>query len=103
MTEIERDIRSEIVKAFGWLDAPPELLDTVTEAAKKQLSRAATEIGCDRDLTYILDSWADETKSEHDVLASLQAWNRSAAERALHDVQQGRAPLKAPAKSFPTN
>jgi hypothetical protein len=46
MTEIERDIRSEIVKAFGWLDAPPELLDTVTEAAKKQLSRAATEIGC---------------------------------------------------------
>ena len=97
----EEAIRREIIKAFGWLDAPPELLDTVSDASRKELSRAATEIGCDRDLTYILDAWADETNSEHEVLASLQAWNRSAAERALHDVWLGREPLKPPAKSIP--
>jgi hypothetical protein len=94
----EDSIRREVIKAFGWLDASPEILDTVIDASKKDLSRAATELGADRDLTYILDGWADETLPDHEVLAVLQAWNRSAAERALHDVQQGRAPLKPPAK-----
>jgi hypothetical protein len=94
-------IRREIIKAFGLLDAPPELLDTVTEAARKQLSRAATELGANRDLVYILDCWADESLPDHEVLARLQAWNRSAAERALHDVREGRTPLKPPAKNLP--
>jgi hypothetical protein len=66
-------IRREIIKAFGLLDAPPELLDTVTEAARKQLSRAATELGANRDLVYILDCWADESLPDHEVLARLEA------------------------------
>ena len=73
----------EIITAFGWLDVPPELLARVTEASRKELSGAATELGDDRHLIYILDSWADETRPEHEVLARLQKWNRSAGERPM--------------------
>ena len=97
----EEAIRREIIKAFGWIDARPELLDRVTEASRKELSRAATEAGADRNLVYILDSWADETLPDHEVLARLEAWNRTAAEDALHEMRDGRVPLKPAAKSRP--
>ena len=97
----EEAIRREIIKVFGWLDARPEILDRVSEASRKELSRSATVTGADRELVYILDCWADETLPDHEVLARLEAWNCSAAEQALHDVQQGRAPLKPAAKSLP--
>ena len=93
-------IRREIIKTLGWLDAPPELLDAVPHASKKELTRAATDLGVAPGLAYILDGWADETLDDHEVLAILQAWNRSLAERAMHDVQQGRAPVKPPAHSL---
>jgi len=96
----EQPIRREIIKAFGWIDARP-LLDRVTEASRKELSRAATQAGADRNLVYILDSWADESLAAHEVLARLEAWNRTAAEDALHEMRHGRVRLKAAAKSRP--
>jgi hypothetical protein len=69
MTDLEREIRSEIAKAVARLGGSPEFVATIRGASKKKMYDAAEQLGADRYLLATIGSRGD----------TLKQWNAGAA------------------------
>jgi hypothetical protein len=78
MTEVEREIRSEIAKAVRHLGGSPQLVATIEGKTKDEMYDAAESLGADRYLLATIGSWGD-TLTDDRVLANLKKWNAAAA------------------------
>lgn len=78
MTEIEREIRSEIAKAVRRLGASPELVATIEGKAKEEMYEAAERLGADHQMLAMISSWGG-TLTDEQVLFDLREWNTGAA------------------------
>jgi hypothetical protein len=74
MTEVEREIRSEIAKAVRSLGGPARLVATIEGKTKDEMYRAAEQLGADRFLLAAIGSWRD-TMGDEDALRELRDWN----------------------------
>jgi hypothetical protein len=83
MTEIEREIRSEIAKAVRDLGGSPRLVATIEGKTKQQMYKAAERLGGDRYLLAAIGSWRD-TMDDEDVLRDLRDWNAAEWETPPH-------------------
>src|SRR6266478_9779002 len=78
MTELEREIRSEITRAVQQLGGSPELVATIEGKTKEETYDAAEQLNADRCLLETIGSWGD-TMEDEEVLANLRKWNAGAA------------------------
>ena len=78
MTEIEREIRSEIAKAVRELGGSAELVATIEGKTKEEMYDAAERLGADRYLLAAMGSWRG-TLTDKQVLADLREWNAGGA------------------------
>jgi hypothetical protein len=78
MTEVGREIRSEIAKAVQQLSGSPEFVATVEGKTKDEMYEAAERLGADHQLLATIHSWGDNLTDEQ-VLFYLREWNRGAA------------------------
>jgi hypothetical protein len=81
MTELQREIRSEIAKAVRELGASAELVATIEGKTKDEMYDSAKQLGADRYLLATIGSWGD-TIEDADVLSMLREWNAGAAAEA---------------------
>ena len=71
MTEVEREIRSEVAKAIERLGGTPAWLE---DATPHDIYRVAEQCGADRFLLPTIGSW-DDTLPHEEVLADLRRLN----------------------------
>jgi len=87
MTDIEREIRSEIAKAVRDLGGSPEIVSTIEGKTKAEMYDGAESLGADRYLLAAIGSWGD-TLTDQQVLQELRAWNAAEWETPPPRIQR---------------
>jgi hypothetical protein len=87
LTEVEREIPSEIAKTVQSLGGSPELVATIEGKTKEQIYRVAERLGADRYQLAAIGSWRDILSDER-VLQDLRDWNEAPWETPRPHLRQ---------------